>query len=158
MDRTEARRAGAARGRPIWLAYPRPRQAPTAPAFTIAGGMDQAGVARQVVGSHADIYGGAGGQGWTPATPSPAAADTKHLEDQLGQRLGSPVRLEWPDAPGTRALIIGYSDMETLKGVLQELARGPEGTGHLGSAMRSLRIEIADADELDALTGHLLGE
>lgn len=98
------------------------------------------------------------GKAGTPATPSPAAADTKHLEDQLSQRLGSPVRLEWPEAPGTRSLIIGYSDMETLKGVLQELARGPEGTGHLGNAMRSLRIELADADELDALTGHLLSE
>ncbi|WP_267122776.1 hypothetical protein [Xanthomonas sacchari] len=47
--------------------------------------------------------------------------------------------------------------METLKGVFEELARGPESPTDPGRALRYLRIEVADADELEALTGHLFG-
>ncbi|WP_307546718.1 hypothetical protein [Xanthomonas sacchari] len=92
----------------------------------------------------------------TPETPPPA--DILRLQEQLGLRLGAPVRLDWPDEPSARALIVGYSDMETLKGVFQELARGPESSIDPGRTLRYLRIAVADADELDSLTGHLLAE
>ncbi|WP_440986302.1 hypothetical protein ACQHIH_21995 (plasmid) [Xanthomonas sontii] len=84
-------------------------------------------------------------------------ADILHLQEQLGLRLGAPVRLDWPDQASARAIIIGYSDMETLKGLFEELARGPESPSDPGRALRYLRIEVADADELEALTGHLFG-
>lgn len=96
------------------------------------------------------------GAGKAPEPPPPA--DTLRLQEQLGLRLGAPVRLDWPDQASARALVIGYSDMETLKGVFQELARGPESSINSGRALRYLRIEVADADELESLTGHLLAE
>lgn len=92
------------------------------------------------------------------APEPPPAADTLRLQERLGLRLGAPVRLDWPDLPSDRALVIGYSDMETLKGVFQELARGPEGSADPGRTLRYLRIEVADSDELESLTGHLLAE
>lgn len=88
------------------------------------------------------------------AAPAAATADIAQVAAALSERLGSKVEIDWP-SEGARALRIEWFDVESLKGVLDQLSRGPEGGGRIG-AKRELVLQLADADELAALTDHLL--
>lgn len=88
----------------------------------------------------------------------PSNADLRALEAALGERLGTTVRVDWPDDPaGQRRLLIHWYDVESLKGILDQLARGPEydDTAPLPAQARQLVIPVQNAGELAALTQHL---
>lgn len=92
------------------------------------------------------------------AAEAPSSADIRALEDRVGERLGTTVKLLWPDDPAApRSLVIDWFDVEALKGILAQLAAGPELTGQpLQVQARQLVIALQNADELSALTQHLL--
>lgn len=88
----------------------------------------------------------------------PSSADIRSLETTLGDRLGAPVRLVWPDDPtAQRRLEIDWFDVESLKGILGQLAAGPEQLDEpLQMLRRRLVIDVQNSGELAALTDHLL--
>jgi ParB family chromosome partitioning protein len=47
-------------------------------------------------------------------------ADTLRLENELAERLGATVRIE-PGTTGAGRIVIGYSSLEQLDGILQHL-------------------------------------
>lgn len=91
------------------------------------------------------------------ADRSAGSADLHALETVLGERLGTAVRVNWPEDPAAqRSLIIDWYDVESLKGILSQLAAGPEiGDEAVQALRRQLVIPVQNADELAALTGHL---
>lgn len=88
----------------------------------------------------------------TQATPDLGAFETR-----LAERLGTEVRLYWPDEPAQRRLVLTWYGPEDLKGLLAQLASGPESSG-TPPRRRELILPLVDPDELDALTGHLVAE
>jgi hypothetical protein len=83
----------------------------------------------------------------------PSGPDATAYAQALTQRLGTECLLLWPDSPGKRRLVIEYFDTEALKGVFEQLARGPEGPRR--NLKRQLEIGLVDVDELESLTAHL---
>lgn len=92
--------------------------------------------------------------------PAPAlsSADIQSLENVLAERLGTGVKLHWSDNPSQgHSLSIDWCDIESLKGVLERLAAGPEALPSRPVIPRKLTIPLANADELAAVTDHLIG-
>lgn len=75
--------------------------------------------------------------------------------DRLGEQLGTQVQLEWPDATAQRRLVLTWYGPEDLKGILAQLAAGPE-SASTSARRRELVLALDSVDELDALTGHLV--
>lgn len=92
-------------------------------------------------------------------SPAPAfsSADVQSVENALTAQLGCGVRLKWSDAPGAmHSLSIDWCDVESLKGVIERLAAGPEASAQRPVIARQLVIALANAEELGALTDHLI--
>ena len=88
--------------------------------------------------------------------PSPQGSpDLGAFVSQLSEQLGTEVQLEWPDDRAKRRLILTWYSPEDLKGLLAKLAAGPE-TTVTSTIRRELVIALDSADDLDALTGHLV--
>lgn len=89
--------------------------------------------------------------------PPVESADIQALQNTLGERLGTSVQVCWPEDPaGARAFVIDWYDVESLKGILAQLAAGPDMNAPPSqSVRRQLVIPLQNADELEALTGHL---
>lgn len=89
---------------------------------------------------------------------APSSADIQAVETRIGERLGATVRVHWPDDPvATRKLVIDWYDVESLKGILTQLAAGPEiDAAQAPVQARQLVIPLQNSDELSALTQHLL--
>lgn len=95
--------------------------------------------------------------GVTPGAPQ-ASPDVAELERRLSAALGAAVGVDWPDDPRSRRQVtIDWFDVESLKGIFAKLAAGPE-MAPQPAARRRLVIEVQSADELAALTDHLLAE
>lgn len=91
----------------------------------------------------------------TSPSAKAASPDMGAFVGQLRDRLGTEVRLEWPENAAQRRLILDWYGPEDLKGLLAKLAAGPETTAG-ASIRRELVLNLTSMDELDALTGHLL--
>lgn len=100
-----------------------------------------------------------------PSLPGPSNdADISALSSTLSERLGAQIHIGWTQAPTdgsprpSRFLQITWYDIESLKGVLATLAAGPEFTQKMNPVKRVLTIALQDANELGALTDHLLSQ
>ena len=92
-------------------------------------------------------------------SPSPGGADIEAFAGSLGDSLGAEIQIQWPDREQDRRLVITWYDVEGLKGVMGQLARGPPSSETYDSSSsyrRNLEIVVRSASELDALTGHLV--
>jgi len=89
-----------------------------------------------------------------------SSGDTQKWQKDLSARLNAKVELQWPTDPkGPRSLSVEWFDVESLKGVLEQLSAGPElAVGVRHPLRRVLTISLVDTDELEALTGHLVTE
>ena len=93
-----------------------------------------------------------------PTAPEPSSADIQALETRISEQLGAATRVHWADSPeGMRKLSISWFDVESLKGILSQLSNGPDmEAAQPPVKARQLDIHLQTADELSALTQHLL--
>lgn len=92
-------------------------------------------------------------------SPAPTSVDIKAFAESLGETLGAEIQIRWPDREQDRRLVITWYDVESLKGVMAQLARGPSAGSTFDSSSsyrRDLEIAVRSTSELDALTGHLV--
>jgi len=88
----------------------------------------------------------------------PVDPNIQHLENRLSEALGARIAISQSTKGAKTAFCISWSTIEELQGLMERLGKAPPYDGRLPCRARSLVIEIDHADEVDALTGHLLGE